>query len=64
MLDHVRESEQTSLATDHSSEVLRDIGIIAAVNFGAKSVHGVEEFVGFLFIHDIFKVILAALAES
>jgi hypothetical protein len=44
--------------------MLRDIGIIAAVNFGAESVYGLEEFVAILFVAYIFKVVFAALAEG
>jgi hypothetical protein len=64
VLDDIGESEQASLFADDTSKLLRDIGIIAAVDFRAESVHGVEEFVGILFIAYIFKVVFAALAEG
>lgn len=64
MLDDIGESEKTSLLADDTSKVLRDIGIIAAVNLRSESVHGLEEFVAILFIAYIFKVVFAALAEG
>lgn len=64
MLDDIRESEETSLTTDNAPEMLRDIGIIAALDVGPESVHGLEEMVVILFIRDMLKMALAALAES
>lgn len=64
VLDDVWESEKTSLPTDDASKVLRDVGIVAAVDFGTESIHGLEELVAVLFISAIFEVVFAALTES
>lgn len=64
VLDNVWESEKTSLATNDASEVLCDVGIVAAVDFGTESIHGLEELVAVLFVSAIFKVVFAALTES
>lgn len=64
VLDDIGECEKTSFFADDTSKVLRDIGIIAAVNFGAESVDGLEEFVAILFVAYIFEVVFAALAKG